>query len=453
MSSSRNKSTKTENSFLCRYLATVKDLPNDVKRRLCVLRMMDLKVKQKIFHASKLSKEISLLCSSSVDPTPPAQEVYTPIDSENTPTYTNYDDAECISSDTSLLMSDNSQSFPPFPIDPETEKKINEMRNEARNELLEARALTQEKLRLMKSICDTLKANRESLDRTMIKFHNFLQSSVVDNYYSSYSMNAAAINADEEDDRVDLNDDEDDDDDGISNDSTPSLTATPGPTQVSPSPGLSRKDMAGRATNTSSSLSQVLSFNRKSRRGIDSDDSRAESYDSNDDFDDFESDNIGDEYVNDNESNDFKEEIRVKNLSGTTGPHKRKGHSHNTRYRKSQGSMLRSGSSTPMLGQAEAPLTKMSRSPKLPVASSNKTLAPPTKKKALMTKETDEVDESKETYCICGRPSEGDMICCEDPDCKIQWYHFECVGIKEEPQGIWICNTCLERRMNKNGNY
>lgn len=458
MSSSRNKQTKTENSFLLKYLATVKDLPNDIKRRLCVLRMMDLKVKQKISHASSLSKEIYQMSSSSIDPSPPAQEVYTPLDQSAQPYensssgYANDEEPDCISNDASLLMSDNSMGFPPIS-DPETEKKINEMRDEARNALLEARALTQEKIRLVNSICETLKISRESLDKTMTKFHNFLQCSVVDNYYSSYSMNAAAINADEEEERIDLNDDDDDDDDdnnGISNDSTPSLSATPAPSQISPSPGLTKKDAASRVVGLSS-LSQVSSIHRKNRKGIDSDDNKIDGYDSNDnDFEDSESDNIGDDSANDDENDDFEEEIKIKSLSSTvTGSHKRKGHSHNTRYKKLQAGAVRSGSSTPLLGVTEAPQTKGTRSPRLPSISSNKTFTPPATKKALLTEVVSNTDDLKETYCICGRPSEGNMICCDDPNCKIQWYHFECVGIKEPPKGKWICSACKERKKNK----
>lgn len=453
MSSSRTKPTKTENSFLLKYLATVKDLPNDIKRRLCVLRSMDLKAKQKIAHASALSKEIYQMCSSSIDPTPPAQEVYTPIDQttqlyeSGTGNYTNDDDSECLSSDASLLMSDNSMGLPPFPADPETEKKINEMRDEARNALLEARALTQEKLRLVKSICDTLKASRESLDKTMTKFHNFLQRSVVENYYGSYGMNAAAVNADEEDDRYDLNDDDDDDDDNsVSNDSTPSLSATPGPGQVSPSLGVLKRDTPGREIGLSG-LTRVTSVPKKSRRALDSDDNRIESYDSNDnDSDDFESDIAGDGSGNDDENDDFEEDVKIKSLvSSTLGSHKRKAHSHNTRFRKLQSNGARSGSSTPLLGLAEAPPIKTSRSPRLTPLSSNKALAPPSTKKALLAEAASRAEETRETYCTCGRPSEGNMICCDDPDCEIQWYHFECVGIKEPPKGKWICSACRKR--------
>ena len=30
--------------------------------------------------------------------------------------------------------------------------------------------------------------------------------------------------------------------------------------------------------------------------------------------------------------------------------------------------------------------------------------------------------------------------------CPIEWYHYKCVGLKEEPKGDWFCYICTERR-------
>ena len=38
-------------------------------------------------------------------------------------------------------------------------------------------------------------------------------------------------------------------------------------------------------------------------------------------------------------------------------------------------------------------------------------------------------------YCICKRTAFGPMIGCDAPECSIEWYHFSCVGIVEEPAG------------------
>ena len=38
-------------------------------------------------------------------------------------------------------------------------------------------------------------------------------------------------------------------------------------------------------------------------------------------------------------------------------------------------------------------------------------------------------EKNAERYCICNRISFGEMIACDNPKCKIEWFHFECVGI------------------------
>ncbi|GAA5895870.1 hypothetical protein JCM5296_006689 [Sporobolomyces johnsonii] len=45
-------------------------------------------------------------------------------------------------------------------------------------------------------------------------------------------------------------------------------------------------------------------------------------------------------------------------------------------------------------------------------------------------------------YCFCHRPSFGEMIGCDAPDCKIEWFHLNCVGLKTTPEGSWFCSQC-----------
>jgi inhibitor of growth protein 3 len=52
----------------------------------------------------------------------------------------------------------------------------------------------------------------------------------------------------------------------------------------------------------------------------------------------------------------------------------------------------------------------------------------------------DEGDDTK--YCFCQSVSYGDMVACDNEDCKYQWFHWDCVGIKEEPVGDWLCPEC-----------
>lgn len=61
--------------------------------------------------------------------------------------------------------------------------------------------------------------------------------------------------------------------------------------------------------------------------------------------------------------------------------------------------------------------------------------------------EEDESDDTK--YCFCQRVSFGDMVACDNDNCQYQWFHWECVGIKEEPVGDWLCPDCRKQAPNK----
>jgi len=37
---------------------------------------------------------------------------------------------------------------------------------------------------------------------------------------------------------------------------------------------------------------------------------------------------------------------------------------------------------------------------------------------------------SNEEAKYCQEGQHGKMICCDDPECKIFWFHYKCVGIK-----------------------
>jgi inhibitor of growth protein 4 len=52
-------------------------------------------------------------------------------------------------------------------------------------------------------------------------------------------------------------------------------------------------------------------------------------------------------------------------------------------------------------------------------------------------------DPNEPVYCSCKRVSFGQMVACENPDCFIEWYHFGCVGLKEEPN-VWYCPSCRD---------
>lgn len=48
-----------------------------------------------------------------------------------------------------------------------------------------------------------------------------------------------------------------------------------------------------------------------------------------------------------------------------------------------------------------------------------------------------EVDENEPLYCLCNKPSFGNMIMCDNESCFIEWFHFGCLNLKKSPKGKW----------------
>ena len=48
-------------------------------------------------------------------------------------------------------------------------------------------------------------------------------------------------------------------------------------------------------------------------------------------------------------------------------------------------------------------------------------------------------------YCRCPYDEVSQMIGCDANDCAYEWFHFECVGIAEAPEGQWYCPECRLR--------
>merc|ERR1719431_858016 len=55
--------------------------------------------------------------------------------------------------------------------------------------------------------------------------------------------------------------------------------------------------------------------------------------------------------------------------------------------------------------------------------------------------------ENEKLYCYCQCPHDevSEMIGCDAPDCRLEWFHFECVGIMIPPEGKWYCPECTKR--------
>lgn len=61
-----------------------------------------------------------------------------------------------------------------------------------------------------------------------------------------------------------------------------------------------------------------------------------------------------------------------------------------------------------------------------------------------------DTEDYTKLWCYCKEPSYGDMIKCDDTDCCIQWYHFDCLRIQHAPKGKWYCPSCrIKVKMNK----
>lgn len=51
-------------------------------------------------------------------------------------------------------------------------------------------------------------------------------------------------------------------------------------------------------------------------------------------------------------------------------------------------------------------------------------------------------EEPNEAFCFCKKGSVGNMIACDGDDCDIEWFHWKCVGLTEDPKGSWYCPDC-----------
>ena len=68
----------------------------------------------------------------------------------------------------------------------------------------------------------------------------------------------------------------------------------------------------------------------------------------------------------------------------------------------------------------------------------------------IFSRKLDKVDENdRKSYCVCQRPSFGQMISCSDYKCKMKWFHYACVNITRKPKRGWYCPSCKERRVQK----
>jgi hypothetical protein len=68
------------------------------------------------------------------------------------------------------------------------------------------------------------------------------------------------------------------------------------------------------------------------------------------------------------------------------------------------------------------------------------------KKKNKTINEYDEQLVQQQVYCTCKKPKADDLIGCDSDTCKVEWFHIECVGLKEVPTGQWFCDECKQEK-------
>ena len=66
-------------------------------------------------------------------------------------------------------------------------------------------------------------------------------------------------------------------------------------------------------------------------------------------------------------------------------------------------------------------------------------------------------DEGEETYCYCNGESYGEMVACDNKNCRREWFHLDCAGLKKPPGekgmfglvrlSILIKLTCVSSQM------
>ncbi|KAF9001762.1 hypothetical protein BDQ17DRAFT_1426419 [Cyathus striatus] len=53
--------------------------------------------------------------------------------------------------------------------------------------------------------------------------------------------------------------------------------------------------------------------------------------------------------------------------------------------------------------------------------------------------------EDERLYCFCQKQSYGDMIGCDNDNCPYEWFHLNCVGMKQPLPDKWYCTVCISK--------
>ena len=55
------------------------------------------------------------------------------------------------------------------------------------------------------------------------------------------------------------------------------------------------------------------------------------------------------------------------------------------------------------------------------------------------------IDPNEPVYCYCKQVSWGEMVACDGPKCRNEWFHLACAGLNAPPEGKWYCNDCKNK--------
>lgn len=48
--------------------------------------------------------------------------------------------------------------------------------------------------------------------------------------------------------------------------------------------------------------------------------------------------------------------------------------------------------------------------------------------------------DREQLFCYCRRTSFGKMVACDNKKCETEWFHIDCLGLREVPEGSWYCS-------------
>ncbi|OWZ21633.1 AhpC/TSA family Redoxin [Phytophthora megakarya] len=104
------------------------------------------------------------------------------------------------------------------------------------------------------------------------------------------------------------------------------------------------------------------------------------------------------------------------------------------------GTGLKDRTATPVVAKASSISTSSTRKRSVAEAAVSVPAAVPDA--VILASEDLPIDPNEPIYCSCRRVSFGQMVGCDNDDCKYEWFHFGCVGLTDQPAGQWYCPDC-----------